>query len=217
MSLTMKDTGGSFTPCPAGNHVAICYSIIDLGTQHSDAFVWEGKPIAASDRPQILMMWEIPAEIVEIDGEQKPAVISKFYNAFFSDRATLRQHLEAWRGRQFSEEELMGFNIMNVLGAPCMLNVVHDERGKAKIAGVAAMPKGMAVSKPTNPLVTIDLDDFNQVSFDSLSEGIQNIIKKSPEYQKMFPPVQGFRDSPEDPNNMPGGEAPDFADDDIPF
>ena len=211
MGLTMKDTGGgNFTPAPAGNHVALCYGVLDLGTQHSDAFTWEGKSIPASDRPQVLLMWEIPAEIVEIDGEDKPAVISKFYNAFFNDKAILRQHLESWRGRQFSEEELCGFNINNVLGKGCMINVVHDTKGKAKITSVSALPKGMEAPKPTNPLVTIDMDDFNQVSFDSLSEGLQNIIKKSPEWKAMNQPAQGFRDTPTD-------EPPDFSDDDVPF
>ena len=209
MSLTMKDTGGSFTPCPAGNHLAVCYAVLDLGTQHSDAFTWEGKTIPESTRPQVLIMWEIPAEIVEIDGEDKPAVISKFYNAFFNDKATLRQHLEAWRGRQFTEEELNGFNVMNVLGKGCMINVVHDAKGKAKISGIAALPKGIEAPEATNPLVTIDFDDFNQETFDELSEGLQNIIKKSPEWQAMNQPAQGFRSQPE--------EAPDFEDDDIPF
>jgi hypothetical protein len=211
VSLTMKDTGGSFTPCPAGNHVAVCYAVLDLGTQHSDAFTWEGKSIPESTRPQVMLMWEIPAETVEVDGEKKPAVISKFYNAFFNDKATLRQHLESWRGRQFTEEELCGFNIMNVLGKGCMINVVHDAKGKAKITSVSALPKGMVAPKPTNPLVTIDMDDFNQVSFDSLSEGIQNIIKKSPEWQALNQPAQGFRDK------TPDNEPPDFGDDDIPF
>jgi len=204
----MKDTGSNFTPCVAGNHVGVCYAVVDLGTQHSDAFTWEGKAIPESTRPQVLIMWEIPAETVEVDGEQKPAVISKFYNAFFNDKATLRQHLEAWRGRQFTEEELCGFNIMNVLGKACMINVVHDAKGKAKIAGVAAMPKGISAPKPTNPLVAIDFDEWNQEAFDSLSEGIQNIIKKSPEWQAMQEPKRvGFRD-----------HAPEFEDDSsIPF
>ena len=131
MSLTVKNEGGDFTPCPAGNHLAICYAVIDLGTQHQDAFVWEGKSIEESNKPQILIMWEIPAELVEIDGEQQPAVISKFYNAFFSDRAALRIHLEAWRGRAFTEEELCGFNIGNLLGKACMVNVIHTDKGKA--------------------------------------------------------------------------------------
>ena len=34
-----KPDGGNFTPVPAGNHVAICYRFIDLGTQTVE---WKG-------------------------------------------------------------------------------------------------------------------------------------------------------------------------------
>ena len=120
MTLVAKNDGGDFAPAPAGNHVAICYAIIDLGTQHSDAFTWEGSAIPAADRPQILMMWELPNEPVEIadelGGGTKPAVTSHFYNMFFNDKARLRKDLESWRGRQFSQEELQGFDISKLLG-----------------------------------------------------------------------------------------------------
>lgn len=209
MSLTVKNEGGDFTPCPAGNHLAICYAVIDLGTQHQDAFVWEGKSIEESNKPQILIMWEIPAEIVEIDGEQQPAVISKFYNAFFSDRAALRIHLEAWRGRAFTEEELCGFNIGNLLGKACMVNVIHTDKGRAKVSGIAALPKGLTVPEPTNKTIMFDMDAYDQAVFDEISEGIQGIIKKSPEWQTHNRPAQGFRET-ENP-------APDFDDSEVPF
>lgn len=217
MSLNVKNESGDFTPAPAGNHVGICYAVIDLGTQHQDAFTWEGKPIAESNKPQILIMWEIPAEQVEIDGEMKPVVISKFYNAFLSERANLRIHLEAWRGKGFSEEELAGFNIGNLLGKACMVNIVHTDKGKAKVAGIASIPKGLAVPEQVNESILFDLDNYNQGTFEKISEGIQNIIKRSPEWQKLNPPAQGFRSSTD---NVPHGQAPDdpdFTDDDIPF
>ena len=216
MTLIAKNDGGDFTPAPAGNHVAICYAVLDLGTQHSDAFTWEGSNIPAADRPQILIMWELPNELVEIEGEMQPAVTSHFYNMFFNDKARLRKDLESWRGRQFSQEELQGFDISKLLGVPCMLNIVHNDKGKAKITGVASMPKGLEVSKPTNDLLMFTLDNYDQAVFDSISEGIQNIIKRSPEWQALNQPKQGFRQT-ENPN--PYEEAgPDVGDgENIPF
>ena len=213
MGLTVKDDGGTFTPAPKGNHVAICYGVIDLGTQHSDAFVWEGKAVPASDQKTILMMWELPMELIDIEGEMKPAMVSNFYNASFNEKANLRLHLEAWRSRTFSEEELCGFNIVNVLGKPCMVSIVHKENGKAKVAGVAAMVKGMNVPEVTNTLISFDMDIYSKDVFESLSEGIQNIIKKSPEWLALNQPAQGFRGD-ECPKDMGG-----FTDDgmDIPF
>ena len=211
MTLTVKNDGGDFTPAPAGNQLSTSYAVIDLGTQHQDAFTWEGKPIAESNKPQILIMWEIPAELVEIDGKEQPAMISKFYNAFFSERASLRIHLEAWRGKAFSEEELCGFNIGNLLGKACMVNVIHND-GKAKVAGIAALPKGMSMPEQYNPSIMFDLENYDQAVFDNISEGIQNIIKRSPEWQALNKPAEGFRQT-EDP--APADNA--FVDDDCPF
>jgi len=213
MGLTVKNEGGDYTPCPAGNHAAICYAVIDLGTQHQDAFTWEGAPIAASDKPQILILWEAPGERVEIDGESRPAGISKFYNAFWGERASLRIHLEAWRGRPFTGDEIQAFNVGNLLGKPCMVNVIHTERGKAKVAGVAAWPKGMTPPTAENEQILFDLENYDQATFDKISEGIQNIIKKSPEWQAQNQPVQGFR-QPE-PAGADVGDG--WTDDDIPF
>ncbi len=212
MSLTVHNES-DYTPCPAGNHAAICYAVIDLGKQHNDAFTHEGAAIAASDKPQILIMWEVPSERVEIDGENKPAGISKFYNAFWGERASLRIHLEAWRGRPFNGDEIDAFNVGNLLGKACMVNVIHTEKGKAKVAGIAAWPKGMEKPRPENEQILFDLENYDQVIFDKISEGIQNIIKKSPEWQALNQPVSGFRSAPVDNAEMPPG----FEDDDIPF
>ena len=221
MSLTMKNDGGNFTPAPAGNHIATCISVIDLGTQHNDAFTYQDKHVPASDRPQIMLIWELPTEMVEFEGKQAPATISKFYNASFNEKATLRLHLEAWRTREFSEEELCGFNIANLLNKPCMLNVIHNDAGKAKIAGVAAMPKGVPVPDPHHPLIMFDLDEYDDAVFNGISEGIKKIIMKSPEWQAMNgQKPTGFRENHGPSNDVAGDNAaePDgFTDDMIPF
>ena len=195
MGLTMKEEVSDFTPAPAGNHVGVCFAVIDIGTQHSEAFIFDGKSIPASDKPQIIIMWELPHEQVEIDGEMKPASVSCWYNAYFYDKSKLRLHLEAWRTRVFTPEELQGFNISALLNKPCMINVLHTEKGKAKVSGIAPMPKGMTAPEVTNTLISFDMDNYDQAVFDSLSEGIQNIIKKSPEWQALNQPAQGFRDT----------------------
>ena len=32
---------------------------------------------------------------------------------------------QAWRGRAFTPGELMGFDLANVVGVPCMVSIVH--------------------------------------------------------------------------------------------
>ena len=70
MTLTVKNDGGDFTPAPAGNHIAICFGVVDLGTQHSEAFTWKDKHVPASDKPTIMLMWELPNEFVTVEDEQ---------------------------------------------------------------------------------------------------------------------------------------------------
>jgi len=216
MTLKAKNDGGVFTPAPAGNHVAICYGVIDLGTQHQDAFTYEGKSVAARDVQQILVMWELPNEEVtftDSDGveQTKPAVISKFYTNSLYEQAALRQHLEAWRGRDFTEDELMGFDVGKIVGKPCMVNVIH-KNNKAKVTGVAALPKGVSVAKPTNDLVQFDLDNFDAVVFNSISEGIQKIIMRSAEWDQ-----NNFLAGNTTDSENKYSEDDDFQDDDIPF
>jgi hypothetical protein len=220
MSLIAKKTGGDFTPAPAGNHVAVCYAVIDLGHQHNEAFTLnDGSHVPESIKPQVLLMWELPNEMVTYKDESgveqtKPAVISKFYTNSLHEKAALTQHLEAWRGRQFTVKETQGFDIANILGKPCMLNVVHTEAGKAKITGVASMIKGVDAPALTNELMMFNLDEFTEEQFNKIPEGIQNIIKKSKEWEKMHPTAQGFRDAGPDVGDPGGGN---FNDDDIPF
>lgn len=208
---TIARDSGDFTPAPAGTHLAICVGVTDLGTQHNEAFSYEGKSIPASDKPQILVTFELVTELIDMDGEMKPMTISKFFNLFLNEKASLRKDLESWRSRQFTQEELQGFDVQKVLGAPCMVGITHTDRGKAKITSISAVVKGMVVPEHVHPLIGFSLDDYNQETFDQISEGIQKIIAKSPEYQALMNP-SGFRTQA----TGSGGE-PDFTDDDIPF
>lgn len=174
MARYASDTGGGdFQQAPAGSHIARCVKLTDLGTQTGE---YEGK---VNHRNQVLVTWELPSELME-DGQ--PFLVSKFYTNSLGEKATLRHHLVNWRGREFTTEELMKFDLQNILGAPCMLSVVHSEKGKAKVDAVMKMPKGMECPPQINASFAFWLDEFDPVIFDRVPKGIQAIIMKSPEY-----------------------------------
>ena len=169
--IASAKSGGSFEPVSEGVHIANCISIIDLGDQYSEKY----------DKTQrkVLLTWEVTDETIEIDGEEKPRVISNEYTLSLSEKANLRTHLEAWRGKNFTQEELDGFDLQNVLGKPCQLSIVHNERNGnvyANIKSIMSIPKGM----PTPPVVS-ELTYFQLCGIDlfSLSDGAHNAADMS--------------------------------------
>ncbi|MDR2219762.1 MAG: hypothetical protein LBE24_04185 [Methylobacillus sp.] len=169
--------GGNFEQAPIGSHVARCIRVIDIGTQKSE---YQGQ---VNIRRQVIIVWELPDEkMTEGDHAGKPFIVSKFYTASLSEKANLRKDLANWRGRDFTNEELSGFDSKNILGKPCMVSIIHNEQSKARVAGVMAMPKGIAVPDQINPSVYFSLDEFDHSVFDGLSDGIKKLIEASPEY-----------------------------------
>lgn len=210
--MKWKGGGADFTPPPVGNHPARCVRVIDLGTQTSE---YNGQP---STKRQCLVSFELPTELMkggEFDG--KPFIVSKFYTASLNEKANLRKDLETWRGRAFTAVELEGFDSKNVLGKPCLVNVIHSEKGKAKLASIGAVPKGMTIPPQVNPSVYFSLDEFDQAGFDALSPGIKKIIAESPEYQKIIKGVNGMSGDDAYDGRWQPGDGPEEHEEEIPF
>jgi hypothetical protein len=185
MGRFAKDSGGGeFQQLSAGTHLARCYSIVDLGTQRGE---YLGTPTV---RSQIVVRWEVPGETIEIGGESKPLTISRFYTNSLHEKSTLRHDLVAWRGREFTAEELMKFDLQNILGKPCLITVAHNDKGKARVLAVSGLAKGMACPPQFNPSETFWLDEWDQGQFDSLPEGFQRIIRESDEYKERIAPKE---------------------------
>jgi hypothetical protein len=177
----------TFAPPPAGAHIAVCFRVIDLGTQKVE---WQGD---IKFQRKILLSWELPNETME-DG--RPFSISQRYTFSSSEKARLRKDLESWRGRKFTEADFGpgGFDIKNVLGAACMLSIVHETKdGKtyANISGVTGVPKGMPKPTPTNSMVyfSLDRERFDRAVMEGLSDNLKTTIKNSPEYQELTRPA----------------------------
>lgn len=187
--MKLKDTGsGDFVQAPIGNHPARCIKIIDIGTQEGE---YAGKAIF---RRQIIVMWELPTETFDNkEGKAVPFVVSKWYTASLSEKANLRADLVNWRGRPFTDEELMGFEVKNILGKACMVQVTHSEKGKAKVTAVSSVPKGFTVPDQVNESVyfSLERDEFDAEVFDTLGEFFQGKIKASPEWAALHDEQRG--------------------------
>lgn len=191
MLIARATQTSTFKPVPPGSHLARCYRIIDLGTQKT-TFNGESKFIK-----KVMFQFEVHSE--DDDGPLKtdkgePMSISKNYTLSLSDKAVLRADLEAWRGREFTREELQGFELKNVLGAWCLITVTratgNDGREYTNITGVSPVPKAMKQNLPTpfNQVGIFYIDDPDMEMFETLSERIRQKITETPEWKSRKTP-----------------------------
>jgi len=215
MSLIAKDSGGGtdFAPIPAGMHHAVCYSVVDIGTQPQVG--------TFPARRQIVITWEIPAETIEMGKDGKkvmlPRAVSSRFTLSLASKGNLRPMLESWRGRAFTPEELAGFDLKSLVGANCLINIIH-EKGKGEnahkvygnVASVSPLMKGTPKLTPLNLKVLFSLDEFNGTISDDIPDWVVKLINNSKEYLAYGQPAAAKG------GTAPAGDAP--ADDgDVPF
>lgn len=218
MALIAKESGGGgggFAPVPPGMHLARCYRIIDLGTQES---IFQG---TAKKLPKVMLQFEVHGEddegkpIVTAKGE--PMSISKNFTLSLAEMATLRKDLQTWRGREFTADELRGFELKNVLGAWAMISVIkamgNDGKEYTNIAAIMSVPpaiKKAGIPEGHNELKLFSIDEPDLKLFDSFSNGLKEKIQKSPEWMS-----RTYQKEQNDSANS--GSGFDDMDSDVPF
>jgi hypothetical protein len=174
--MIIKDSGGDFRSVEPGTHIARCVSIIGIGTHERE---WQGVKRLSSE---LVITWELPFELMD-DG--RPFVISAFYTRSLHEKSNLRHALKNWRGRDFTPEELRGFELRNVLDKGCQVVCSQNDHGKVRVTSVAGMPKGTQLPPRVNDLKYFDPEEWDAEAFDSLSDGMKNLITKSFEYAEI--------------------------------
>jgi hypothetical protein len=191
MSLVAK-TGGSssnFIPVPTGMHLARCYRIIDLGTQES-TYMGNVKQLHKA-----MFQFEVHSEDAQgnptVTSKGDPMTVSKNFTVTLADKASLRKDLQTWRGKDFTKEELDGFELKNVLGHWAMLSVVETQNNGntytniATINPVPASIKKNGLPEGKNELKIFSIDDPDMELFESFSDNLKNKIRQSPEWERL--------------------------------
>ena len=181
MSLIASDKG-NFSPVPAGNHPAICYQVVDFGVQRGGKF--------PAPKHQIRINWEIPSERIVINGEDLPRAIGRTFTLSLNAKANLGKALESWRGKPFTAEERVAFDVKRLLGAAAMVNVVHvQSNGKtyANVSSISPLPKMLqsSIGKPENPMVYWEIEQIAETGTitDKIPEWMRDVIKQSDEWK----------------------------------
>lgn len=207
MGLNVSENGGgsSIPVLPEGSYAAVCYMLVDLGLQRNEKY--------GNSSRKVLIGWEIPDETIEVDGEKKSRVFSARYTASLNEKAILRRDLAAWRGREFTEEELSNFNLRNIIGAPCLIQIIHKEgsngRMYANLASIMKLPKGMPAPKATMDKIIYDIDESDPADVNKLPEWIATTVKSSESYAEKMASLSG--------NPQPQFTELDESDGELPF
>lgn len=225
--LNMKAGDKSdFKPAPAGNHIAVCTRVIDMGSHFE---TYQGKP-KPHPRHMLRIGWELPTCPMD-DG--RPFLVSERYTASLMGKTNhFRAMLESWRGKPFDKASQEAFHPKVLLGLPCMVNIVHKDT-YANVNGVTPIPKDGAGNpvfprpEPQGPVLLLELtpEDFRADVFDQLHPKMREFIAESIEFQAMFPgglwkvgdPAPAVRSAEEVNRAMEQAPAPQGPDDDIPF
>jgi len=210
---------GDFSPIPSGIHHAVCYSVIDLGTQPSQMFAPSRK---------VLLIWELPHERGDFMDEaskkmvSKPRVISKEYTLSTGAKSNLRRELESWRGRPFTPDEATSFEVGVLAEKNCQINIAHKpskdgSKVYANVISIVPLAKGQAALKPENPVLIYDLPAQGKITFPpNMPEWIQTKIKGSEEYHQS---INYGQPQHQQENNAPryAPATQDNLDEDVPF
>lgn len=170
---------------PAGTHIARVVGLIYLGTVKGH---WQGKETSTY---KIRLTWEIPNELRSFkEGEEKtPMVISKEVGFSMGKKSTLRPIVEGVIGTSLNDEEAYGFDIEKILGLPCLINVIHEEKGDfgkfATLKSTAPLMKGTECPPQVNKTKILSFENWDQEFFDNLPDFIKEKIQKTPEYAKL--------------------------------
>lgn len=176
MSIVMPEEKPYELP-PPGARAAVCYLVVDLGTQET----------SFGAKRMLYIGWELTEEHRESDG--KPFTVGRRYNYSSNAKSSLRGDVEGWLGRPLSAADFGQLDLAEFLGKTCILGIKLDENtgGKvyANIGAVLKPGKGMPERMPPSfPGVALSLDDrpFDHFRFEQLPSWLKEVIQKSPEY-----------------------------------
>ena len=168
-------------PVPAGQYLAVCVGVYDLGEQYSEKY--------KNYSPKLMISFDIPSVTIEVEGKMEPRQLSREFTITTKNNSKLREFISSWNGTQYSDEAFGEFDPLTQVGKPAMINVLLNETGEyANINTIMPLFPGLPAPTTTTPLRVWDMDKWDDKAFEDLPAWVQEKIKKSSEYQKEHVP-----------------------------
>lgn len=175
----------------AGMYVARAYAIVHTGTSYNEYL--------KKDVDEVRITFELPTELkVFKEGEDAlPVALSESYTLSMYKKANLRQVIEGITGKILTDDEADDYELLDILGKPCMVNVVDSKDGKySNIASVTPLMKGVKMPKAVNIIQVFDFNENFTTDVDELyPEFITEKIKASDEWKAR---LQAINDGTDD-------------------
>jgi hypothetical protein len=206
--LRFKTKTSDFEPIPAGNHVAICTGVCDLGLQRGN-----GK---FEPREEVWIQFELPEQrftytknYIKHEGTRSTG---RRFRVSMDPKANLRKFIEPWQGHFPNDAAANSFELKSLLGKICMVQVVHtdgaDGKVYANLDAALPVPVSLDVStvKQTQPTLYYEIGVSDADALSALPDWLRKLVtcrlQDPPRAVVAPPPVAAGK--------------PEF-DDDIPF
>jgi len=116
ITVSTKQTGGTFTPCPEYTGRAVCVDITPLKTYETEY------------GPK--QKFKIAFELDMIDKTRNPVqpwvVMTAPMTASLHEKAGLTKFLKDWHARALTAEETTSLNLDSLIGRPATVVIVHE-------------------------------------------------------------------------------------------
>ena len=116
ITVSTKQTGGTFTPCPEYTGRAVCVDITPLKTYETEYGTKQ--------------KFKIAFELDMIDKTRTPVqpwvVMTAPMTASLHEKAGLTKFLRDWHGRALTAEETTSLNLDSLIGRPATVVIVHE-------------------------------------------------------------------------------------------
>ena len=178
MSFSIEDMQGGSEPIPKGNFPAVITGLVTYGVQPQTD--WKTKEPKPSEK-RLALTFEFPTEAVEKEQDDGTVVtiarrLTKEYKVSSHKKANIMILI-----RSIAPDIK---DLSDLLGKGCSAEVGRTETGKAKIAGVAPLMKGVEAATPLDGLVSFDFYAPTEEGFKSITQWQQDMIVNADDYKQ---------------------------------
>jgi hypothetical protein len=187
---------GNFELCPAGPQQLVCCDVINHGIVDTPTFGGVLKKMH-----KITIRWMSSHRM--LDG--KPYVVQKRYTLTSHSKSALRQDLEKWRGKPFTDPEAAAFEVDKLIGFNCFAQVIHKVKPRGTFAEVVTIMPALK----NLPKLTIDPSYVRFKDRPPEQQATQQQPASTQHAAPDFPDAAAVADDPFVTERQPGDEPDD--------